>query len=234
MWDIFKDWLDRISQIDEKLGLKKILAYIAIIIFVIFLFNWKTIMKDMIEVWSDIENEIHNEKIELRDQLLTEMYPILGEFRSDVRADRILYFEYHNSKENLLSIPFKYIDLVQQNSKYSVPSALEDKFRDINTGLITPIYDDIKVGNIVYCSGPNDTSFQNKYPGVYEWISEQDGSRRHIYLSIPGINQPVGMIVLEWINESNEDPNLEEIERIANQNYIPRINALIISKSRSR
>lgn len=234
MWDFFKDWLDRISQLDEKLGLKKILAYITIIIFIIFLFNWKTVMKDIIEIWSDLENEIHNEKIELRDQLLTEMYPILGEFRSDVRADRILYFEYHNSKENLLSIPFKYLDLVQQNSKYSVPSALEEKFRNINTGLITPIYDDIKTGKLVYCSGPNDMSFHNKYPGIYDWISEQDGSRRHVYMSIPGINQPVGMIVLEWINESNEDLDLEEIEHIANQNYIPRINALIISKSRSK
>lgn len=232
MWDFFKDWLDRIATLDEKIGLKKIFAYIGIIVFVIFLFNWKTIMKDVIEVWSELQNEIHNEKIELRDQLLTELNPILSEFRSDTRADRILYFEYHNSKENLLSIPFKYVDLVQQNSKYSVSSVLEDNYRDVNAGLITSIYDDIKTGKLVYCNGPNDDTFQLKYPGIYEWINNQDGSRRHVYISIPGINQPVGMIVLEWMNESNEDLNMVEIEKIASQNYIPRINALILSKSR--
>lgn len=230
MLDVFKGLLDKLSELDEKLGIRKIIYYAILAMAIIVVLNWKTCVRDAIEMYSTISAEIHNEKIELRDQLLTELYPILGEFRSDTRADRILYFEYHNSKENLLSIPFKYIDLVQQNSKYSVGSVLEEKYKNINSGLITPIYDEIKSGNLVYCSGPNDETFQLKYPGIYDWINETDGSRRHVYLSIPGINQPVGMIILEWINESNEELDIQEISKLASQNYIPRINALILSK----
>lgn len=230
MLDFFKDLLDKISELDEKLGIRKIIIYSILVMAVVVAFNWKTCVRDVIEVCSELSTELHNEKIELRDQLLTELYPILGEFRSDTRADRILYFEYHNSKENLLSIPFKYVDLVQQNSKYSVSSVLEEKFKDLNSGLLTTIYDDIKTGNLVYCSGPNDETFKLKYPGIYEWISETDGSKRHVYISVPGINQPVGMIILEWINESNEEVDMEEISKLASKNYIPRINALILSK----
>lgn len=234
MLNQLKDWLERLAELDEKLGFKKICQYSILFIVVLCIFNWKTIIKDIIEVYSDISEEIHNEKMELRDQLLTELSPILGEYRSDARADRILYFEYHNSKENLVSIPFKYIDIVQQNSKYSISPVAEDRFRNINAGLITSIYDDIKGGTIVYCSGPYDEEFNLKYPGIFQWMNDQDGSRRHVYISIPGINQPIGMIVLEWMNESNEDINIDEIVKISTQNYIPRINALILSKRKAR
>ena len=230
MINSLKGWLEHLANIDEHLGFKKILQYSLLFLFIMFIFNWKSVIRDGIEIFSEISDELHNEKMELRDQLLSELNPILGEFRSDTGADRLLYFEYHNSKENLVSIPFKYVDLVQQNSKYSISPVNEEKFKNINAGLITSIYDDVKGGDLVYCSSPYDETFNLKYPGMFNWLNEQDGSRRHVYLSIPGISQPVGLIILEWMNESNEELDLDRITKIATQNYIPRINALILSK----
>lgn len=73
-----------------------------------------------------------------------------------------------------------------------------------------------------------------KYPGIYELVNSRDCSKRQIFISIPGINQPIGLIILEWINESNIELNVEEIKKTATYNYIPRINALILSKSPDR
>ena len=195
--------------------------------------NYKTVLRDIIEIVTEISDDIHNQKMELRDQLLEELYPILSEFRSDVRADRILYFEYHNSKENLVSIPFKYVELVQQSARYSIPNVNEEKFKNINSGAITSIYQDIKAGEIVFCSGPYDDYFQTKYPGVFDLIHSRDGSKRQVYISIPGIDQPVGMIILEWMDETNQELDVQGITKTATQNYIPRINALILSKRKA-
>lgn len=229
-----KEFVEAITEIDKTIGFSKFVKYIFIFCLVLAIFNYKTIIKDTIEIYSEISDKIHSEKMELRDQLLAELKPLLTEFRSNSRADRILYFEYHNSKENLVSIPFKYVELLQQDNGFAVPSIDPEQYKSINTGLITSIYEDIKFGEIVYCDGPRDSVFMEKYPGIYELVNSRDGSKRQIFISIPGINQPIGLIFLEWINESNIELNVEEIKKTATYNYIPRINALILSKSPDR
>lgn len=227
----FKEFIEVVTDIDKNLGFSKFVKYISIFCLVLAVFNYKTVIKDTIEIFSEISDKIHSEKMELRDQLLAELRPLLTEFRSNTRADRILYFEYHNSKENLVSIPFKYIELTQQDNGFAIPSVDPEQYKSINTGLITNIYEDIKFGSLVYCSGPNDTIFMEKYAGIYELVNSRDGSKRQVFISIPGINQPIGLIILEWMNESNFEINLEEITNAATRNYIPRINAAILSKS---
>lgn len=217
-------------DIDKYLGLKKLIKYLTVLTLFYFTLNYKTVLRDGIEIITEINEAIHSEKIQLRDELLSELGPILADFRSNVRADRILYFEYHNSKENLIGIPFKYLELVRQNQSYSIQPAREDLYKNINTGSITALYEDIKLGTLVYCSGPYDNSFKTKYPGVFEIFNSRDGARKFVFISIPGINTPIGMIVLEWMNESTVEVDLEEITHSSLHNYIPRINALILSK----
>ena len=93
-----------------------------------------------------------------------------------------------------------------------------------------PVHEDIKLGNIVHCKGPNDSIFKERYSGIYELINSRDNSKEHIFISIPGINQPVGLIILEWMVDGN-NIDMEEVTKTATYNYIPRINALILSKS---
>ena len=222
--------LKSIVFLDQNLGFKKIVKYLSIVVLITMLFNYKTILRDCIELVSEISESIHSDKMKLRDELLSELGPILTDFRSNVRADRILYFEYHNSKENLIGIPFKYLELVRQSQSYSVQPAREDLYQNMNTGMITNLYEDIKLGNLIYCSGQNDVGFHSKYPGIYDIFNTRDGAERFVFISIPGINTPVGLVVLEWMDETSVEVNLDEITKVAVYNYIPRINALILSK----
>lgn len=226
----WKAVLDSIKYLDKTIGLKSLYRYLLIFVIIGAIFNYKTILKDCIELITEIEKSIHSDKMQLRDELLSELGPILTDFRSNVRADRILYFEYHNSKENLIGIPFKYLELVRQNQSFSVQPAREDLYQNINTGSITNLYEDIKLGNLVICNGPDDLNFHTKYPGIYDMFNSRDGARKFVFISIPGINTPVGMIVLEWMNESTIELDIQEISHSALHNYIPRINALILSK----
>ena len=90
------DLSDSLVKLDEKIGFKRIIGYTIIILIIIGLFNFKSIVKETIEVVNEISIQIHNEKMEQRDQLLFELNPVLQEFRATLNADRVLYFEYHN------------------------------------------------------------------------------------------------------------------------------------------
>lgn len=222
---------DALVKIDEKIGFKRILLYVILLLILFGIFNFKTLVKGTIEVVQDLNEEIHIEKMEKRDQLLRELSPILLEFRSTVGADRILYFEYHNSKENLVGIPFKYIDLVLQNSRYGISTAPESLYKDINVGLISNLYEAIKGGNIVYCKGKDDAQFKELFPETYDLFLCMDGTEQWAFISIPGVIQPIGMIVLEF--SGNVELDVDKIKKAAhgpNTSFISRINGLIMSK----
>lgn len=227
------EFSDSLVKLDEKIGFKRVIGYTIIILIVIGLFNFKTIVKGVIEVVEEISIQIHDEKMEQRDQLLFELNPVLQEFRATLNADRVLYFEYHNTKENLVGIPFKYVDLVLQNLKYGVSPVPDNLMTDINVGIISGLYEDTKKGDIVYCSGEDDSKFKSKYPAAWEIFGGTDGSSQQVFISIPGVRQPIGLIVLEWM-DSEVVLDKQEILVVSYKgsgSFIPRINGLIMSKS---
>ena len=228
----FLNKLNEISEffirMDQKIGFKKIVRYVFLILLVLGIVNFKTVVKEIVEVVSEITEEQHNEKMQLRDELLRDLQPMLNEIRAYTRADRVLYFEYHNSKENLVGIPFKYADLVLQASSYNVTTVPENLYKDINTGAITSLYEELK-HNII---SSDDSMFCYKFPGTYELFNGNDGSEKQVFVSIPGVDQPIGILVFEWVDEDVKI-DIKRIEFILGGhggNYLSRINGLIMSK----
>jgi hypothetical protein len=220
---------DNLIKLDKTIGFGGLLKYAILIVVIIGLFNFKEVVKTGIEIVTDLQEEIHNDKLVKRDELMGELLPLLSEFRGYCSADRILYFEYHNSKENLVGIPFKYLDLMLQCNRYGIAPVTSRNFRDINSGLIVELYEKIKFGDYAYCGGDSDHSFQAAYPGVHAYFSEvQDDTKQRMFLSIPGYKQPLGMIVIEWADEV-ENRDLEKVQS-ASKVFLPRITALINSK----
>ena len=86
-------------KIEEKIGLRKIIYYVFLGLAISLVLNFRSVVKNSIELVAELNEEMHNEKMLMRDQLLSELYPMLVDYRSSVDADRLLYFEYHNSKE---------------------------------------------------------------------------------------------------------------------------------------
>ena len=212
-----------LAYIDKKLGYKKFIYYIAILTCVYTGFNFKNIVRDAIEFIQEIQEDIHQKKLEKRDYLLSELSPILRELRAETNADRILYFEYHNSKKNLIGIPFKYVDLVQVHRKYGVPKFEYTHLKNINSGVLTGIYEAMKKKDVLLNKG--DGEFANRYPEDFEYIAENDEAKQHCFINLPGIHLPIGFIVLEW-NQIDENRNWDEVTRVGKR-YMSRINALI-------
>lgn len=234
--DHINDISESLVRLDERIGFKRLFSYLLIILLVIGLFNFKAIIKGTIELYNDIAEQIHDEKMVKRDEILIDLDGILKEYRAHVGADRVLYFEYHNSKENLAGIPFKYIDLVMQDRSYWATGIPLDMYRDINIGAITSLYEDLKTSLVVFCVSEGESykgnawkqmpieEFADTYPGAYD-IFQSEGPKQQVYVSIPGARQPIGLLIFEWLDPESTIDRGKVIEVTAA--FVPRITGLM-------
>ena len=95
-------------------------------------------------------------------------------------------------------------------------------------GVITTLYQDLKKSKVIFNRGPGDTEFLLKYPGISDFVEKNDGSIQQCFLNLPGINTPIGIIIIEWMDDSERDwDTIEEVSK----DYITRINGLVLKKS---
>lgn len=226
--DKLKSLIDSFTNAHVKIGFRKIVMYIILFLGVYGILNFKSCVSGSLEFLLDISDEIHQERMKLRDQYVTDLCPILSELRTELGADRVLYFEYHNSEQNLDNLPFKYFDLILSNSHYGVPEILGESYKNINSSMYISFFNDINRGNILLCTGENDTAFRQKYFGIYKLFNETDHSEQQLLFSVPGTRQPIGFIVLEWLDKDKVVKiNSEKIHE-----FLPRINAISVSISK--
>ena len=226
--DKFKMLSETLSMIEEKLGLLKFVQYSLFILVMYVAFNFSSIIENVMKMQTELAKKEHEKRLLMRDDLMTELNPLLVELRSGTGASRVLYFEYHNSTENFVGIPFKFANLVLSNQIYGCPSYDISKYKDINSGLISGIYDELKKNNIIINRRMDSTNeFYSKHPEIHDFFSSQDGSKQQVFINLPGVNSPMGFIVLEWMDEKQKSKEDWEDIRDKINSEITRINALI-------
>ena len=227
--DKLKDLVDAAIKVEEKLGIRKAISYVFLGLLIYGVINFKAIVIDGIEIVQELTEEIHNQKMDKRDDFVASMNEVLIDLRHQTGADRVLYFEWHNTKDNSVGVPFRYFDLVLQTEGYNIPKCLD--YKDIPAGWIVELYEMIKHGNTtILCDSQN--KLDQLYP-ISQVFYSQDGSRYQVFIGINYMSkdkiQPVGFLAIEWMDsERGIDVNLEEVDEILTESKIAsRINTLI-------
>lgn len=227
--DKLKDLVDAAIKVEEKLGIRKAISYVFLGLLIYGVINFKAIVIDVIEIVEELTEEIHNQKMDKRDDFVASMNEVLIDLRHQTGADRVLYFEWHNTKENSVGVPFRYFDLVLQTEGYNIPKCLD--YKDIPAGWIVELYEMIKHGNTtILCDSQN--KLDQLYP-ISQVFYSQDGSRYQMFIGINYMSkdkiQPVGFLAIEWMDrERGIDVSLEEVDEILTESETAsRINTLI-------
>ena len=227
--DKLKDLVDAAIKVEEKLGIRKAISYVFLGLLIYGVINFKAIVRDGIEIVQELTEEIHNQKMDKRDDFVASMNEVLIDLRHQTGADRVLYFEWHNTKENSVGVPFRYFDLVLQTEGYNIPKCLD--YKDIPAGWIVELYEMIKHGNTtILCDSQN--KLDQLYP-ISQVFYSQDGSRYQMFIGINYMSkdkiQQVGFLAIEWMDrEHGIGVNLEEVDEILTESKIAsRINTLI-------
>ena len=226
MIERIEHFMDALVRVDERLGLKKLVKYLIVLglslLLIPVLMDPRGAIKGTVEFFLELTAEIDRDKQIQRDEVIKNLVPLLRELRAETGADRAVYFEYHNSIENEAGVPFKYVDLVQQSPKMGL--APLPPLDNVNASRFAELYLDlIDQGYIV---NPGDPSFYYRYPGAQE-ISGK--SVMQVYCNIPGIQLPLGMIILEWYDK--EELDWDTVTKFARKESL-RVNALMQSVAR--
>lgn len=224
MIESIKSFFEIVLSVDAQLGIVKFFEYLIFGAIIYGIFNFKKVIITAMDLHEQITKKKHDKKIGLRDQLTHQLKLLINEFRADVGADRVMYFEYHNSKENLVGIPFKYSDLVITSVKYGSQMAGMLNLKEVNTGLIADLYYDLCKNYTIY---NKDESFYKRYPNLENIITVRPAYQ--CYVNLSGVYQPIGFIIVEWDNPAL-NLNWEEIDK-ESRDYGNRINALVVSYS---
>lgn len=212
-----KEIAESIINVERSIGFKIFKKYVFLGLIVLSLVNLKYIATEVIIFVTNISNEIHNEKMNIRDEYMTEISPLLIELRVKSGADRVLYFEFHNSEENLNGVPFKFFDLVYANSERGLPEVRESDYKNVNSSMYIDFFNDLKKNKSLVCHGESDLEFRERYLGLFKKMQMIDGSHSITFIGVPGVKKPIGFIALEWMDgEPNEDYDREIVDNINN------------------
>jgi hypothetical protein len=227
--DKLKDIVDSVVKVEEKIGFRKVILYVFLGLLIYGVINFKTLVKDGIELVSELNEEIHNDKMDKRDEFVACMNEVLIDLRYETGADRVLYFEWHNTKENSVGVPFRYFDLVLQTEGYNIPKCLD--YKDIPAGWIVELYEMIKHENTIVLCDSHNREDEKLYP-ISQVFFSQDGSRYQMFIGINYLSkdkmQPVGFIAIEWMDNSKEEISVDKIKSILYEtNTLTIINTLI-------
>ena len=218
----FKDLANCLIALEKNLGFRMFVKYTLYLLLIVVVLNYRTVVKEAVEFVAEINSEIHIEKMKLQDSYYRDLTPLLAEFRAEVGADRVMYFEFHNSVETLEGLPFKFFDLVKCVPEYGIPEVQGDIYKNVNAAMYSELFFDINNGKILTCHGVYDKSFNTTYRGIYKLINESDHTEQMVIFSVPGIRRPIGFIILEWMDHT-EDINVDP--KVINK-FLPRINAI--------
>lgn len=198
------------------------------------LIMFKPLIRYGIVNYDKYQHETHLEKMSYRDSYLDSLYNILSGIRFISNADRVLYFEYHNSKENLLGVPFKYVDLITQVNKLNVPYLDYNEYSNINTGSIITLCRDLRKDTMLACTERNLIWFKHTYPYIYQVITQEDTTRSYKFLICNTIvvnedyfnvdldlfNQPIGFFIIEWIDNKDREIVDNVAEKLTRKKYL--------------
>ena len=90
--DKFKMLSETLSMIEEKLGLLKFVQYSLFILVMYVAFNFSSIIENVMKMQTELAKKEHEKRLLMRDDLMTELNPLLVELRSGTGASRVLYF----------------------------------------------------------------------------------------------------------------------------------------------
>lgn len=187
--------LKTFGEIEKSLGFRKVLMYTAYILAIIAIFNWKSIVSEVMDYMALVQMERHDKDIETRENISKDIHPYLIELRAKTGADRVMLYEFHNSKTNLIGIPFKYIGMTSHAEPYGVQVRV--RAEDINAEIISPFIRELKVE--MFKKVDNMEEFARYDSTVPEVLNNPEAiAACYQYMIVLG--KPLGILVMEWHN----------------------------------
>ena len=145
------------------------------------------------------DNIDHGELMQLRIDNSEKINSILRDILQQYNAQRVLVFEFHNSKENFNGLPFAWYDVQYEKQVREIP-CISQKARSLQLDNLLPIIKKVNKadGNIVLYRREDIEDIYDESTVLYSQLKEVN-AENIIYCGLYNKdNRIVGMVVLEY------------------------------------
>ena len=161
----------------------------------------------------------HNEKIDKREAISIPIQEKINHLKIYYNCTRVAVLEFHNSKENLNGLPFKWYDMIYESQIKTADSISHDA-QNLPANTLLPIIQDLKQNNIVILDHEKIASdIFSKSPVLYDHLINKVNANTVIYVPLRNLNDKlIGLLVLEYSGQTKffkETFNSEELFIVA-------------------
>lgn len=206
--------LDLFNKMVEYYG-QEAAIYIMIALVIIYgvyllLKNYSSVIKTYLEERLDEKNKKHLSGALHRKSISPKIRTEILEVAEEIKADRVLVFEFSNGTSNLVGLPFLYLSATYEVvTPGTSPVALQ--YQKINAAIVAEFIEELEEKGYYYVKDIAET--REKFPILYNFMAP-NGAHSALFYTLYGVNNTIGFMVATTV-KNHEFTRADSLPKIA-------------------
>ena len=195
------DLLNLFSKIVEYYGQTAAIVIVVIVVIIdggfLLLKNYSSIVLKFLETrWKEKEDR-HTFAAKHRKNITPKVRAELSELAQEIKADRVLVFEFSNGSSNLVGLPFLYMSATCEVVTHNTPS-VSSQYQKINTAIVAEFLERLDEKGYYYVKDIEECKVN--CPVLYSFM-KPNGVHSALFYSLYGVDDTIGFVVATTVNE---------------------------------
>lgn len=193
--------LEIFNKLVEYYGKEAALFIVLVLIIVygvyLILKNYSSIVKKFLMEYLEEKNKKHSDGAQHRKSVSPKIRTEILEVAEEIKADRVLVFEFSNGTSNLVGLPFLYVSATYEvTTPGTPPVALQ--YQKINAAIMAEFLEELEEKGYYYVRDISEA--KEKYPILYNFMAP-NGAHSALFYTLYGVNNTIGFVVATTIKD---------------------------------
>ncbi len=195
------DLLEIFNKLVEYYGKEAAAAMIIVgmIVYGVYLIskNYSSLIKKYFEEHLSVESKKHSNGALHRKNVSPKIRAEILEVAEEIKADRVLVFEFSNGTSNLVGLPFLYLTATYEvTTPGTPPVALQ--YQKVNAAIVAEFIEELEEKGYYYVKDIVET--REKYPILYNFM-HPNGAHSALFYTLYGVNNTIGFVVATTVKD---------------------------------
>lgn len=159
--------------------------------------TYSSTIKKYLELKLDEGSKKHADGAVYRKNISPKVRAEILELAEEIRADRVLVFEFSNGTSNLVGLPFLYVSATYEvTTPGTAPVALQ--YQKVNAAIIAEFLEKLEEKGYYYVKDIEDS--KEEFPILYSFM-HPNNAHSVLFYTLYGVNNTIGFVVATTVNK---------------------------------
>lgn len=157
--------------------------------------NYSSLIKTFFENRIKEEGKAHIKATLHRKNITPKVRQILSELAEEVKADRVVLFEFSNGSSNLIGLPFLYLSATAEVVKSGI-LPISNQYQKLNVSIIAEFLEKLETKGYFYAKDINEIS--TEFPMLYNMMYVNN-VKSALFYTIIGVDDTIGFLLVTTV-----------------------------------